>query len=421
MYVDGAVVMKYVDEQLYAYIAQEEKRQKDNLQLIASENYASPSVREAQGSVLTNKYAEGYPDRRYYGGCEFVDAIETLAIARAKMLFSCEYANVQPHSGSSANQAVMMAFMSPGDTLLGMSLDAGGHLTHGSKVSYSGKMYKAVHYGVNAQGIIDYDQVRQLALLHRPKLIIAGYSCYTGLIDWAFFREVADEVGAVFLADMAHVAGLVAAGLYPSPIPFADVVTSTTHKTLRGPRGGIILARDNVHARALDAAVFPGIQGGPLMHVIAAKAVSFREAMLPSFLEYQQNVLLNAKKLAYFLQDKGLVLSGPSTENHIVVVDVRSAGVYGSTVQSYGDACGISLNKNSIPQDPLPPRHASGIRLGTPAITTRGLKEDDMMLVATWLHACIHSQGQEDVLAKIRQEVADFLEGYPLFSDKVMR
>ena len=291
--------MKYVDEQLYAYIAQEEKRQKDNLQLIASENYASPSVREAQGSVLTNKYAEGYPDRRYYGGCEFVDAIETLAIARAKMLFSCEYANVQPHSGSSANQAVMMAFMSPGDTLLGMSLDAGGHLTHGSKVSYSGKMYKAMHYGVNAQGIIDYDQVRQLALLHRPKLIVAGYSCYTGLIDWAFFREVADEIGAVFLADMAHVAGLVAAGLYPSPIPFADVVTSTTHKTLRGPRGGIILSRDNVHARALDAAIFPGIQGGPLMHVIAAKAVSFREAMLPSFLEYQQNVLLNAKKLAY--------------------------------------------------------------------------------------------------------------------------
>ena len=309
----------------------------------------------------------------------------------------------------------MMAFLRPGDTLLGMALDAGGHLTHGAKVSYSGKLYKAVHYGLTAKGTIDYDQVRDLAYAHRPKMIIAGYSCYTGHVDWALFRAIADEVGAIFLADIAHVAGLVAAGLYLSPVPFAHVVTSTTHKTLRGPRGGIIMAKDSVHARLLDAAVFPGIQGGPLMHVIAAKAVCFREAMTPCFLTYQKQVVANARNLSQSLIEKNIALCGQMTENHIVVLDLRKMNVTGATMQGYADMAGISVNKNTIAQDPLPPSQTSGVRIGTPAITTRGLKEQHMPLVASWLQACMLSDGDEGTLLKIKNEISNFLEDYPLF------
>lgn len=408
--------MQHEDSALWSLIRKEEYRQKSNLQLIASENYTSAAVREAQGSILTNKYAEGYPYGRYYGGCQYVDEIETIARERAKALFGARYVNVQPHSGSQANQAVMLAWLRPGDRILGMSLDAGGHLTHGARVSASGKFYEAIHYGVTPEGIVDYDQVRRLAHAHRPKLIIAGFSCYAGLIDWSIFREIADEVGACFLADMAHVAGLVAAGVYPSPLPFADVVTTTTHKTLRGPRGGMILAQDDRWARALDSAVFPGLQGGPLMHVIAAKAVCFKEAMSDSFTVYQTQVLKNAKALSHALKEEGFVLSGPMTENHMVVLDLRSRGVTGAQVQAWSDLAGISLNKNAIAHDPLPPTQSSGVRLGTAAVATRGLQEEDMQTIARALADCLAAQGDPDALERIRTELAAWLLDYPLYA-----
>lgn len=410
--------MQFEDQEIYNLVQQEEYRQKSNLQLIASENYASIAVMEAQGSVLTNKYAEGYPFARYYGGCQYVDMIESIAIERVKALFNAKYANVQPHSGSQANQAVMMALLNPGDCILGMSLDAGGHLTHGSKVSSSGKLYEAVHYGVTVDGNIDYDHVRKLAIAHRPRLIIAGFSCFSGIIDWSLFREIADEVGAYFMADIAHVAGLIASGLYPSPLPFAHVVTSTTHKTLRGPRGGIILSSDDMFARVLNSAVFPGIQGGPLMHVIAAKAICFKEALHQDFVEYQKMVLNNARALSDNLLQQGFSISGPRTENHIVMVDLRKLGINGAAMQKNCDIAGISLNKNCIARDPLPPSLASGVRMGTSAITTRGLNECDMEAIAVWLRKCANENVALDELEHIRINVAAMLLKYPLFVDR---
>lgn len=413
--------MHEVDADIYQLIQKEDYRQRSNLQLIASENYASLAVQQAQGSIFTNKYAEGYPFGRYYGGCQYADEVEVIAQERAKALFNAQYVNVQPHSGSQANQAVMQALLLPGDRILGMSLDAGGHLTHGSKVSFSGKLYNAVHYGVTADGSIDYEHVRQLAIVHKPKLIIAGFSCFSGIIDWSVFREIADEVGAYFMADMAHVAGLVAAGLYPSPVPFADVVTTTTHKTLRGPRGGMILARDARFARMLDSAVFPGTQGGPLMHVIAAKAVCFREALSSNFAAYQLQVIRNAKALSAQLIKEGLTVCGPATENHIVLVDLRSRNLTGAQMQKHTDLAGISLNKNCIAHDPLPPSQTSGVRLGTAAITTRGLTETDMETIAGWLSQCAHPKVDLVTLEGIRMQVAALLADCPLFSDHIGR
>lgn len=410
--------MHDMDKDIYQLIQDEDYRQRSNLQLIASENYASPAVREAQGSVLTNKYAEGYPFSRYYGGCQFVDEIETMAQERAKALYDAQYVNVQPHSGSQANQAVMQALIRPGDCILGMSLDAGGHLTHGSKVNFSGKMYEAVHYGVTPEGRIDYDQVRELAHAHKPKLMIAGFSCYSGLIDWSIFRDIADEVGAYFLADMAHVAGMIAAGIYPSPVPFADVVTTTTHKTLRGPRGGMILSRDDRFARMLNSAVFPGVQGGPLMHVIAAKAVCFKEALSSEFALYQRQVIKNSKALADSLMKKGFTVCGPQTENHIVLVDLRSKQITGAQMQHNTDLAGISINKNCIAQDPLPPTKTSGMRLGSAAVTTRGLTECDMEKIADWLNVCADPSVTDATLENIRMQVSTFLSDYPLFQSE---
>jgi glycine hydroxymethyltransferase len=363
------------DPEVFAAIANEERRQRDNLELIASENYASRAVREATASVMTNKYAEGYPGKRYYGGCEYVDVAETLAIERLIALFGAEHANVQPHAGAQANMAVMMALLAPGDTILGMSLAHGGHLTHGTKVSYSGKLYNAVAYGVRQDTeLIDYDAVRSLAREHKPKLIIAGASAYPRTMDYAPFREIADEIGALFMVDMAHIAGLVATGLHPSPVPLADVVTSTTHKTLRGPRGGLILSKA-AHATAIDKSVFPGIQGGPFMHVIAAKAVAFGEALQPSFAEYQQQVLDNARAMGEELARAGARLVGGGTDTHLLLVDLSPKGLTGKAVESYLDEIRITVNKNAIPFDAQKPAVTSGIRIGSPAITSRGFDE----------------------------------------------
>ena len=363
------------DPALYAAIEHEERRQRDNLELIASENYASRAVREATASVMTNKYAEGYPGRRYYGGCEFVDVAETLAIERVKALFRAQHANVQPHAGAQANMAVMMAVLEPGDTFLGMSLAHGGHLTHGSKVSYSGKLYNAVAYGVRRDTErIDYDQVLALAREHKPKLIVAGASAYPREMDYAPFREIADEVGALLMVDMAHIAGLVAVDLHPSPVPLAEFVTSTTHKTLRGPRGGLILCQEPYGA-AIDKSVFPGIQGGPFMHIIAAKAVAFNEALQPSFRTYQQHVLTNAKAMGEELQRAGARLVGGGTDTHLLLVDLTPKGLTGKAVEQYLDGIRITVNKNAIPFDPQKPAVTSGIRIGTPAITSRGFDE----------------------------------------------
>jgi glycine hydroxymethyltransferase len=365
------------DPEVFAAIANEERRQRDNLELIASENYASRAVREATASVMTNKYAEGYPGKRYYGGCEYVDVAETLAIERLIALFGAEHANVQPHAGAQANMAVMMALLQPGDTILGMSLAHGGHLTHGTKVSYSGKLYNAVAYGVRQDTeLIDYDAVRSLAREHKPKLIIAGASAYPRTMDYAPFREIADEIGALFMVDMAHIAGLVATGLHPSPVPLADVVTSTTHKTLRGPRGGLILSKA-AHAQAIDKSVFPGIQGGPFMHVIAAKAVAFGEALQPSFAEYQQQVLDNARAMGEELSRAGARLVGGGTDTHLLLVDLSPKGLTGKAVEAYLDEIRITVNKNAIPFDQQKPAVTSGIRIGSPAITSRGFDEAD--------------------------------------------
>ena len=365
------------DPEVYAAIENEERRQRDNLELIASENYASRAVREANASVMTNKYAEGYPGKRYYGGCEFVDVAETLAIERLKKLFGAAHANVQPHAGAQANMAVLMAVLKPGDTVLGMSLAHGGHLTHGTKVSFSGKLYNAVAYGVRKDTeLIDFDQVRELAREHRPKLIVAGASAYPRTMEYAPFREIADEIGATFLVDMAHIAGLVATGLHPSPVPLAEFVTSTTHKTLRGPRGGLILSNEQ-YATAIDKSVFPGIQGGPFMHTIAAKAVAFGEALQPAFATYQRNVIANAKAMGEELQRAGARLVGGGTDTHLLLVDLTPKNLTGKAVEAYLDEIRITVNKNAIPFDPQKPAVTSGIRLGSPAITSRGFTEAD--------------------------------------------
>jgi len=405
------------DPELSDAIEAERQRQEHHLELIASENYASPRVLEAQGSVLTNKYAEGYPGKRYYGGCEFVDVAEQLAIDRARKLFGAAYANVQPHSGSQANAAVYLALLKPGETLLGMSLDHGGHLTHGAKVNFSGKVFNAVQYGLDpATGEIDYAQVETLAREHRPRLVIAGFSAYSGIIDWARFRRIADAVGAYFMVDMAHVAGLVAAGVYPSPVPFADVVTTTTHKTLRGPRGGLILARphEDLHKK-FNSLIFPGIQGGPLMHVIAAKAVSFLEAMQPEFKQYQQQVVSNAKAMAATLQSRGYRIVSGGTENHLFLVDLVGREYTGKDADAALGRAHITVNKNAVPNDPRPPFVTSGLRIGTPAITTRGFREEESRQVGGLIADVLDGMGDEAVVARVRDAVMDLCRHFPVY------
>ena len=406
------------DDELARAIADERRRQEDHIELIASENYTSPRVLAAQGSVLTNKYAEGYPGKRYYGGCEFVDVAERLAIERAKTLFGAAFANVQPHSGSQANQAVYFALLAPGDTILGMSLNHGGHLTHGAKVNFSGKLFKAVQYGVRPDtGEIDYGEVERLALEHRPKLIVAGFSAYSRVIDWARFRRIADAVGARFLVDMAHVAGLVAAGVYPNPVPVADVVTTTTHKTLRGPRGGLILARpdEEIHKK-LNAMVFPGIQGGPLMHVIAAKAVAFQEALQPEFKAYAQQVVANARALAAALQKRGFRIVSGGTDNHLFLLDLTTRSVTGKDADAALGRAHITVNKNAVPNDPRPPTVTSGLRIGTPAITTRGFKEAEMQRLANWIADVLDHFGDESVVERVRAEIVALCARFPVYA-----
>jgi glycine hydroxymethyltransferase len=401
----GAIAAE--DPEIAAAIASEERRQRENLELIASENYASRAVREASGSVLTNKYAEGYPGKRYYGGCEYVDDAERLAIDRAKQIFGADHANVQPHAGAQANMAVFMAVLKPGDVVLGMSLAHGGHLTHGTKMSFSGQLYHSVAYGVRADTeLIDYDQVRALAREHRPKLIIAGASAYPRTMDYAPFREIADEVEAAFFVDMAHIAGLVAVGLHPSPVPIADFVTTTTHKTLRGPRGGLCLCTEK-YARALDKSVFPGIQGGPFMHAIAAKAVAFREALEPAFAGYQRQVVANAKTLGEEFERAGLRLVGGGTDTHLLLVDLRPRGVTGKAVEEYLDEIAITVNKNAIPFDPEKPMVASGIRLGTPAITSRGMGEAEMREIGRIIAAALDDIAARERIAVLRDRVRE--------------
>jgi glycine hydroxymethyltransferase len=395
------------DPELYASIANEERRQRDNLELIASENYASRAVREAMACVMTNKYAEGYPGKRYYGGCEYVDVAETLAIERLKKLFGADHANVQPHAGAPANMAAMMAVLKPGDTILGMSLAHGGHLTHGTKVSYSGKLYNAVAYGVRKDTeLIDFDQVRELAREHKPKLIIAGASAYPRTMEYAPFREIADEVGALFMVDFAHIAGIVAAGLHPSPVPLADLVTSTTHKTLRGPRGGLILSTADL-AQAVDKSVFPGIQGGPFMHVIAAKAVAFGEALQPSFKTYQQQTLDNARAMGEELTRAGVRLVGGGTDTHLLLVDLGPKGLTGKAVEEYLDEIRITVNKNAIPFDPQKPAVTSGIRIGSPAITSRGFSEADAREVGTIIGEALADVSTGEKKDRLRARVAE--------------
>ena len=410
--------IKDYDSELWTSFEFEAHRQEDHIELIASENYASKRILEAQGSLLTNKYAEGYPSKRYYGGCENVDIAENLAIERAKQLYKADYANVQPHSGSSANAAAYLALLEPNDTILGMSLDHGGHLTHGSKVNFSGKNYKSVQYGLHPETHdINYDQVRALAKEHKPKLIIAGFSAFTGIIDWKKFREISDEVGAYFLVDMAHVSGLVAAGLYPSPVPYADVVTSTTHKTLRGPRSGIILAKANEEIeKKLNSAVFPGSQGGPLMHVVAAKAICFKEALDPEFKIYIQQVMDNAKTMAKTLMSNGIDIVSNGTENHIILVDLRSKGITGKDLERVLGTVNITVNKNSVPNDPASPFVTSGIRIGTPAATTRGFKEKEIIQVSNWISNIINDFENEDLQQSIKEEVQNLTNDFPVYN-----
>ena len=410
--------IKDYDSELWNSFVSEAQRQEDHIELIASENYASKRILEAQGSVLTNKYAEGYPSKRYYGGCENVDIAENLAIERAKKLFKADYANVQPHSGSSANAAAYLALLEPNDTILGMSLDHGGHLTHGSKVNFSGRNYKSVQYGLHPETHdINYDEVRSLAKENKPKLIIAGFSAFTGIIDWKKFREIADEVGAYFLVDMAHVSGLVAADLYPSPIPYADVVTSTTHKTLRGPRSGIILAKSNEEIeKKLNSAVFPGSQGGPLMHVVAAKALCFKEALDPEFKTYTKQVMDNAKIMAETIMSNGVDIVCNGTENHIILVDLRSKGITGKDLERVLGSVNITVNKNSVPNDPASPFVTSGIRIGTPAVTTRGFKKEEVTQVSNWISDIINDFENEKLQKDIKQEVQNLTSNFPVYN-----
>jgi glycine hydroxymethyltransferase len=413
----ASMTIERFDPELAQAIAGERLRQEEHIELIASENYASPRVLEAQGSVLTNKYAEGYPGKRYYGGCEFVDVAEQLAIDRVKRLFGADYANVQPHSGSQANAAAFMALINPGDTMLGMSLDHGGHLTHGSKVNFSGKIYRAVHYGLRPQdGLIDYDQMEQVALAEKPKMIVAGFSAYSRHLDFARFRRVADLVGAYLVVDMAHVAGLVATGLSPNPLPYADVVTSTTHKTLRGPRGGIILARANDEiTKKLNSLVFPGTQGGPLMHVIAAKAVAFQEALQPEFRDYQVQVLANSRAMASAFQRRGYKVVSGGTDNHLFLLDLSDKSMTGKDADAALGQAHITVNKNSVPNDPRPPMVTSGLRIGSPASTTRGFRDAEMTQVANWIADIVDNNGAADVIARVRGEVATLCKKYPVY------
>ena len=410
------------DPDLAQAIASEVRRQEDHVELIASENYCSALVMQAQGSQLTNKYAEGYPGKRYYGGCEYVDVAEQLAIDRLKQLFGADYANVQPHSGSQANQAVYQALLQAGDTILGMSLAHGGHLTHGAKVNASGKLYNAVQYGVNEAGLIDYDEVERLAVEHTPKMVVAGFSAYSQKIDWARFRAIADRVGAYFFVDMAHVAGLVAAGVYPNPVPHAHVATSTTHKTLRGPRGGIIVAsRDAMGERAdeivkkLQSIVFPGIQGGPLMHVIAAKAVAFKEALEPEFKAYQQQVVKNAQAMAKVIIERGYRIVSGGTENHLILVDMIGKGVTGKAAEEALGRAHITVNKNAVPNDPQKPFVTSGLRIGTPAVTTRGYTEADCAELAGWMCDVLDAPEDEAVIERVRALVTEQCRKYPVY------
>ena len=410
--------IKEYDSDLWASFEYEANRQEDHIELIASENYASKRILEAQGSILTNKYAEGYPSKRYYGGCENVDIAENLAIERAKELFKADYANVQPHSGSSANAAAYLALLEPNDTILGMSLDHGGHLTHGSKVNFSGRNYKSFQYGLHPEtNDINYDEVRSLAKKHNPKLIIAGFSAFTGVIDWEKFRNIADEVGAYFLVDMAHVSGLVAAELYPSPIPFADVVTSTTHKTLRGPRSGIILAKANEEIeKKLNSAVFPGSQGGPLMHVVAAKALCFKEALDPEFKIYIKQVMDNAKIMAETIMSNGIDIVCNGTQNHIVLVDLRSKDISGKDLERVLGSVNITVNKNSVPNDPASPFITSGIRIGTPAVTTRGFKEKEIIEISNWISSIINNFDDDELQKNIKEKVHNLTNNFPVYN-----
>ena len=405
------------DPELDAAIRAEEQRQEAHIELIASENYASPAVIEAQGTVLTNKYAEGYPGKRYYGGCEHVDVVEQLAIDRACELFGADYANVQPHSGSQANGAVFLALLQPGDTVLGMSLAHGGHLTHGAAPNFSGKTYHAVQYGLNPDtGLIDYDEVERLALEHKPKMIIAGFSAYSQLLDFPRFRAIADQVGAYLMVDMAHVAGLVAAGVYPNPLPYADVVTTTTHKTLRGPRGGLILARRNeALEKKFNSAVFPGSQGGPLMHVIAAKAVCFREALGDDFKRYQQQVVTNAKAMAAVFIERGYDVVSGGTENHLFLVSLIKQDITGKDADAAFGAAHITVNKNAVPNDPRSPFVTSGFRVGTPAVTTRGFVEADCRELAAWMCDILDNPGDDSVVAEVRDKVATICQRLPVY------
>ncbi|MBT6101687.1 MAG: serine hydroxymethyltransferase [Oceanospirillaceae bacterium] len=404
------------DPELWASMQEEEQRQEHHVELIASENYTSNRVLQAQGSVLTNKYAEGYPGKRYYGGCEFVDKAEVLAIDRAKQLFGADYANVQPHSGSQANAAVYQALVTPGDTILGMSLAHGGHLTHGSHVNFSGKNYNAIQYGLNEAGTLDYDEIQRLATEHQPKMIVAGFSAYSQVMDWSRFRDIADSVGAYLLVDMAHVAGLVVTGHYPNPVPFADVCTTTTHKTLRGPRSGLIVARANPELeKKFNSAVFPGQQGGPLMHVIAAKAVAFKEALEPAFKEYQGQVCVNAKVMAEVFQSRGYKIVSGGTENHLMLVDLITKGITGKAADAALGEAHITVNKNSVPNDPQSPFVTSGIRVGTPAITTRGFGADEARDLTGWMCDVMDNIDDEQVINQVRAKVTELCSRFPVY------
>jgi len=405
------------DPVLATALQNERQRQEDHIELIASENYVSPYVLEAQGSVLTNKYAEGYPGKRYYGGCEYVDVAEQLAIDRAKQLFGADYANVQPHSGSQANAAVYLGLLQPGDTILGMSLAHGGHLTHGAKVNFSGKIYNAIQYGIDTKtGRLDFSDIEQLALEHRPKMIVAGFSAYSRQIDWAQFRTIADKVGAYLMVDMAHVAGLIAAGLYPNPVPYADVVTSTTHKTLRGPRGGLILAKSNPEIeKKLNSTIFPGIQGGPLMHVIAAKAVSFLEALQPEFKTYQQQVIRNAQVMADVLMARGFNIVSGGTDDHLLLVDLINKDIPGKDAEEALGRANITVNKNAVPNDPRSPFVTSGIRIGSPAITTRGFKEKEAEQLSHWIADILLALDDESVVARVKKDVLQLCAKFPVY------
>jgi len=407
--------LKAADIDVYNAIKGEEERELSKIVLIASENYVSQAVLEAQGSVFTNKYAEGYPNRRYYGGCEFADAVETLAIERAKQLFGCEHVNVQPHSGSTANMAVYFSVLKPGDTILGMALPHGGHLTHGASVSFSGQLYQSFSYGVDKKTeLIDYDEVERLATEHKPKMIVAGYSAYSRILDFARFRKIADKVGALLMVDIAHIAGLIAAGVHPSPVPYADFVTTTTHKTLRGPRGGMIMCKEQF-GKAVDKVIFPGIQGGPLVHVIAAKAVSFKEALQPEFKEYQTQVKKNAQALSQVLVADGFRIVSGGTDNHLMLVDLTPKGITGNEAEKALDAAGITCNKNSIPYDQKPPVVTSGIRLGTPIVTTRGMREPEMKYIGDLICEVLANHKTPEKVAALKERTKAFCSKFPLF------